>query len=144
MISFTTPSTKDQANRLIAIDRLITIAQELLRIQLNITDISITVMELQCTEPNCPPLETAFAVLDKNIDCKFKVIKKLEEVHRNDIVDAIQSWVRGDEPPCGCEIPMNQGSNAAVTATASLPLASSSEPDEEMRLFMQNLESGVM
>jgi hypothetical protein len=149
MISFVSSSSKEtKLKRLQIIEKLISISKELLLIQLSvlgdsISDISVTVMELKCTEINCPPLETAFVVLDKGVDCKFKVLKELEKVQRDDIVDAIQSWVRGDAPECGCEIPSLSDETKGEAKNTSTPDISS-DRDEAMQMFMQNLENGVL
>ena len=108
MISISTTSNQKQTLRRQKVLEISTIAEELCTIQFSKPEISISVMELKCTEPGCPPLETAFAVMEKDIDCKFKVLKELIQVTRNDIVDAIQAWARGDAPPCGCEFTAKQ------------------------------------
>ena len=107
MISFGFADSKknaaEKAKRRAAVQTLIEIAEELLQIQLRKDDVLVSVMELKCLEPNCPPMETCFAVLDKGVDCKFKIPLPLMDVKRDDIVDAIQAWVRGDAPLCACE-----------------------------------------
>ena len=139
-------STKvDRAARNKAVISLVEIAEELVSIQLG-NESSVTVMELKCSEAGCPPLETAFAVLEKGVDCKFKVMKELELVTRDDVVDAIQAWVRGDAPPCGCEFTV-PGQDEKVKVSNGGSKASSSfceKSAEEMEQFMESLNSGVM
>ena len=90
---------------------LVGIAEELSSLCLKLESTSCTVMEVRCLEKGCPPLETCFAVLDKGIDCKWKVQKPLMEVMRDDVVDSLQAWLRGDAPPCACDIAFEQGAN---------------------------------
>ena len=143
MISISTTSNQKQTLRRQKVLEISTIAEELCTIQFSKPEISISVMELKCTEPGCPPLETAFAVMEKDIDCKFKVLKELIQVTRNDIVDAIQAWARGDAPPCGCEftIPgLTPDTTPATTTTTTVDQQS----QEEMERFMQQMNDGVL
>ena len=62
-------------------------------------------------DEGCPPLETGFAVLDVGVDCKWKVQKALMDVTRDDVVDGLQAMLRGDAPPCACDINFEQEQN---------------------------------
>jgi len=144
MISLSTKADRVARNK--AVISLVEIAEELVSIQLG-NESSVTVMELKCSEPGCPPLETAFAVLEKGVDCKFKVMKELELVTRDDVVDAIQAWVRGDAPPCGCEFTVPGQDEKVKDSNGGGSKASSSFSEksaEEMEQFMESLNSGVM
>ena len=143
MISFTNTSdtSEKRSQRASSVQKLCEIAEELVSLQLGKLGLSVTVMELKCTEPGCPPLETAFAVLDKGIDCKFKVLKELEKVTRDEIVDAIQAWVRGDAPPCGCDF------NVPTVGSGSMATKQTYAPEEMHEVdmhFLDALENGTM
>ena len=86
------------------VSELCAVAEELAALCLRLDEVSCTVMEVKCMEEGCPPLETGFAVLDKGVDCKWKVQKALMDVTRDDIVDGLQAMLRGDAPPCACDI----------------------------------------
>tara|TARA_B110000208_G_C11613681_1_gene374572 strand:+ start:254 stop:685 length:432 start_codon:yes stop_codon:yes gene_type:complete len=143
MISLTTKSQQSERKQKVLL--LVEAAEELCSLQLGLSDLSVSVMELKCSEPGCPPLETAFAVLEKDVDCKFKVLKELIHVSRNDVVDAIQAWVRGDTPPCGCEFTVSGAPDSKsfppVTATTT---TTDQQSQEEMERFMQQMNDGVM
>ena len=100
LISMASSTSAQQAERSKKVIEISNIAEELCSVQFNLSEISVSVMELKCTEEGCPPLETAFAVMEKDIDCKFKVFKELIQVTRTDIQEALQAWVRGDTPIC--------------------------------------------
>ncbi|MGE0400286.1 MAG: hypothetical protein AB7T06_26465 [Kofleriaceae bacterium] len=52
----------------------------------------VTVNELQCSEPGCPPIETVIGVLAPGANRQFKVHKPLMDVTDHDL----QSALRGE------------------------------------------------
>ena len=121
--------------------------------------VTCTVLELRCLEEGCPPLETAFAVIDPGFDCKFKVMKPLMEVRRDDVVDSLQAWVRGDDPPCACDFVVpgqGEGKNEGNTAAGGGGGGSNSSSGlggdssagggsmDDMEAFMSELSTGTM
>jgi hypothetical protein len=60
------------------------------RESLNLTDeATIRVMELRCAEDDCPEVETVIAILEPGRQRKFKVLKPLAEVRREDLTQAL-------------------------------------------------------
>lgn len=56
------------------------------------SDTTVIVAELQCTEPGCPPLETAIGVLTGvGPQTQYKVHKAMVEVTHEDVIDAIHA-----------------------------------------------------
>ncbi|MBM4068082.1 MAG: nitrate reductase [Planctomycetes bacterium] len=53
-------------------------------------DLTVTVMQLNCAEDDCPDVETVVGVLEQGNQRKFKVLKPLAEVTREDLAAAIQ------------------------------------------------------
>jgi hypothetical protein len=53
-------------------------------------DTPISISQLRCTEPGCPPLETVIAVMT-NPTQKYKIHKAIAEVEYVDIVNSIHS-----------------------------------------------------
>ena len=101
---------------------LCAVAEELAALCLRLGDdveVQCTVMEVRCLEPGCPPMETGFAVLNAGVDCKWKVQKALVDVTRDDIVDGLQAMLRGEAPPCACDIVMGGGEREASAAGTS-------------------------
>jgi hypothetical protein len=49
-------------------------------------EVSISVSQLQCTEPGCPPIETVITILSQPAQ-QFKIHKALDEI---ELVDAIR------------------------------------------------------
>ena len=57
-------------------------------LQLN-PDTHISIVQLRCNEPNCPPLETAIAVM--TVPTKtYKIHKSIAEIAFTDIANAMQ------------------------------------------------------
>jgi hypothetical protein len=53
-------------------------------------DVAVTVMQLNCAEDDCPDVETVVAVLEPGSQRKFKVLKPLAEVTRDDLAAALR------------------------------------------------------
>lgn len=52
-------------------------------------DATVTVMQLECAEDDCPDVETVIGVLEAGNPRRFKVLKPLAEVTRVDVRAAI-------------------------------------------------------
>lgn len=60
--------------------------KELIRAHFGLTeDSAITLVELRCTEPGCPPLETVIGILSATEQRQYKIHKSLSEVEEADI-----------------------------------------------------------
>jgi hypothetical protein len=70
----------------VVVDRLKGWARELLGLG---DDITVTVMQLTCAEDDCPDVETVVGVLEQGNQRKFKVLKPLAEVTRDDLAAAL-------------------------------------------------------
>lgn len=70
----------------VVVDRLKGWARELLGLG---DDVTVTVMELTCAEDDCPDVETVVGVLEQGNQRKFKVLKPLAEVTRDDLAAAL-------------------------------------------------------
>lgn len=56
------------------------------------SDTTVIVAELQCTEPGCPPLETAIGVLTGvGPQTQYKVHKAMVDVTHEDVIEAIHA-----------------------------------------------------
>ncbi|MBM3995011.1 MAG: nitrate reductase [Planctomycetes bacterium] len=53
-------------------------------------DVAVTVMQLNCAEDDCPDVETVVGVLEQGNQRKFKVLKPLAEVTRDDLATALR------------------------------------------------------
>ena len=52
------------------------------------TDVSVSVMELECHEPGCPPLETVIAVLEQGKQTRqWKLHKPVPDITVEDFAD---------------------------------------------------------
>jgi len=60
------------------IDKLLKLDQE----------ITISISQLQCKEPGCPPIETVITVLSQPIQ-QFKVHKAIAEIEQRDLVQVL-------------------------------------------------------
>jgi hypothetical protein len=69
------------------VDRLKGWARELLGLG---DDVTMTVMQLNCAEDDCPDVETVVGVLEQGNQRKFKVLKPLAEVTRDDLAAALR------------------------------------------------------
>jgi uncharacterized protein YlaN (UPF0358 family) len=76
----------DSSTRRVASRALKELARELLGLD---DDEVVMVTELQCTEPNCPPIETVIAVLRVGVQRQIKIHKPLVEVTEADVKAAI-------------------------------------------------------
>lgn len=54
------------------------------------SDTPISISQLRCTEPGCPPLETVIAVMTNPIQ-KYKIHKAIAEIEYVDIANSIHS-----------------------------------------------------
>jgi hypothetical protein len=53
------------------------------------TDVTISIVELQCSEPGCPPVETAITMLSPNERARtFKIHKTLAALKEEDVTGA--------------------------------------------------------
>ena len=58
---------------------------------------TVSVMELECHEPGCPPLETVVAAMEQGKETRqWKLHKPMPEITRADVVD-----LAAKEPPAG-------------------------------------------
>lgn len=69
------------------VDRLKGWARELLGLG---EDVAVTVMQLNCAEDDCPDVETVVGVLEQGNQRKYKVLKPLAEVTRDDLAAAVR------------------------------------------------------
>ncbi|NJM64762.1 MAG: hypothetical protein HC772_00310 [Leptolyngbyaceae cyanobacterium CRU_2_3] len=53
-------------------------------------EITVSISQLQCKEPGCPPIETAIAVLTQPAQ-QFKVHKTIDEIEQADLIQAFQA-----------------------------------------------------
>ncbi|NJK52708.1 MAG: hypothetical protein HC936_07540 [Leptolyngbyaceae cyanobacterium SU_3_3] len=53
-------------------------------------EITVSISQLQCKEPGCPPIETAIAVLTQPTQ-QFKIHKAINEIEQADLMQALQS-----------------------------------------------------
>lgn len=60
---------------------------ELLRLDQETT---ISISQLQCKEPGCPPIETAVTILIRPIQ-QFKIHKAIAEIEQSDLVQAFKN-----------------------------------------------------
>ena len=61
------------------------------------TDATVTVMELECHEPDCPPLETVVAAMEKGKETRqWKFHKPMPDITLADVAEH-----RSSEPPTG-------------------------------------------
>lgn len=80
---FSQPNAKAEAEKVRQIKLWV---YELLKLN---PDTSISIVQLRCTEPGCPPLETAIAVM--TVPTKtYKIHKSIAEIGFTDIARAIQ------------------------------------------------------
>jgi hypothetical protein len=69
------------------VDRLKGWAREMLGLG---EDVTVTVMQLNCAEDDCPDVETVVGVLEQGNQRKFKVLKRMSEVTRDDLAAAVR------------------------------------------------------
>ena len=79
---FSKPTPTDPAK----IDQIKTWMYEYLNIDLTIP---ISVSQLRCSEPGCPPIETVIAVMTTPA-CKYKIHKPATQIEAGDIAQAVQ------------------------------------------------------
>ena len=65
-------------------------------------DTVISISEIKCQEPDCPPLETVLAVLCAERPLRISIRKSIAEVQKVDVVAAFTSWCKGEAPICNC------------------------------------------
>lgn len=53
-------------------------------------DIDISVGQLQCKEPDCPPIETVITVLSQPAQ-QYKIHKALDDIERDDLIRLFQT-----------------------------------------------------
>ena len=53
------------------------------------SEISISISQLRCTEPGCPPIETVIAVMTSPIQ-QYKIHKQITEIEHTDISEALR------------------------------------------------------
>ena len=53
-------------------------------------DIPLSVSQLQCTEPGCPPMETVIAVMSQP-PCTYKIHRPAAEIELADVVAVIEA-----------------------------------------------------
>lgn len=113
-------------------------------------EISLSVLELKCLEVGCPPLETCFAVLNKDISCQFKVLKALVDVAEDDISFSFDAWRRGEDVECNCgqfalpniDTAHPEAENIAEMKHAINPLPANT--NEEIDAMLAELSSGTL
>lgn len=69
------------------VQQLKTRIYELLRLDQETT---ISISQLQCKEPECPPIETAVTILTQPIQ-QFKIHKAIAEIEQSDLVQAFKN-----------------------------------------------------
>jgi hypothetical protein len=52
-------------------------------------EIPISLSQLQCNEPNCPPIETVIAVMKSPVE-QYKIHKPIAEIEYKDIAELIK------------------------------------------------------
>ena len=70
-----------------ALQQLKTWVYDLLKID---PDINISVSQLQCTEPDCPPIETVITVLSQPAQ-QYKIHKALDDIELVDLIRLFQT-----------------------------------------------------
>jgi hypothetical protein len=107
---FTFTSKKDKKNRIIQSERIETWFKERFnkmsmssskKIQYELDDIVVSISQIKCVEPDCPPLETVIAILDSDKPLRLSIQKCLEDVNEMDVVQSIQDWI-DDKVKCNC------------------------------------------
>lgn len=78
---------KKSAHDPAVVDRIKAWAREMLGLG---DDVTVTVMQLNCAEEDCPDVETVVGVLERGNQRKFKVFKPLAEVTREDVAAALR------------------------------------------------------
>jgi hypothetical protein len=53
-------------------------------------EITVSISQLQCKEPGCPPIETVITVLTEPAQ-QFKVHKAIDEIEQADLMQALQA-----------------------------------------------------
>lgn len=53
-------------------------------------EVSISVSQLQCTEPGCPPIETAITILSQPAR-QYKIHKALDDIELVDLIRLLQT-----------------------------------------------------
>lgn len=69
------------------VQQLKTLIYEILKID---SEIPVSISQLQCSEPDCPPIETVIAVMT-NPAQQYKIHKSVAEINQTDISKLIQS-----------------------------------------------------
>ena len=81
---------------------------------------TVSIVELACMEPGCPPRETVISVLEKGKQpLKFTVLKPMAEVSDGDAADGFARAVRGDGSVCEHRM---ESTPAAATPAATGPV----------------------
>ena len=62
----------------------------------------LSIAEIKCVEPGCPPLETVIAILDPKKPLRLSIRKCLEDVCEVDVVRSISDWIEDKIEPCNC------------------------------------------
>jgi hypothetical protein len=78
--------SRPQAN-LAALQQIKTWVYELLKLD---PDIGISVSQLQCKEPDCPPIETVITILSQPAQ-KYKLHKALDDIELDDLIRLFQT-----------------------------------------------------
>lgn len=54
------------------------------------SEVSISVSQLQCREPGCPPIETVITILSQPAQ-HYKIHKALDDIERGDVIRLLQT-----------------------------------------------------
>lgn len=69
------------------VQQLKTWIDELLKLDREIT---VSISQLQCKEPGCPPIETVITILTQPVQ-QFKIHKAIAEIERSDLIQSFQT-----------------------------------------------------
>jgi hypothetical protein len=69
------------------VKQLKTWIDELLRLD---SEITVSISQLQCREPGCPPIETSVTILTQSIQ-QVKIHKAIAQIEKSDLVQAFNS-----------------------------------------------------
>ena len=111
-------------------------------------EVSCTVMEVKCMEEGCL-IGNRVCSAGQSVDCKWKV-QKAPDVTRDDIVDGLQAMLRGDAPPCACDIVVGGAglegdSGGGNPNTSAVPGVDGPSMEEvQMMGMMDMLSSGTL
>ena len=70
--------------------------------QFDFEDVVVSIAQIKCVEPGCPPLETVIAVLDAEKPLRLSIRKCLKDVCEADVTQSIQDWIEDKVQPCNC------------------------------------------